>query len=204
MNITKLPFYIRFTIIVVCLVFTVILLRAAASLLIPLFAGLLLAILLLPIVKILERIHINRAVACLVAVFCFILSFAVVNYFLTAQISSFSKELPNINNKIQAVFASLQHWVTVKFNVDNAQQSDYLSGSFNNIFNGITGFLYKLFFSFGNMVIWTLFVCVYAFCILYYRRLLVRFVMKLVEKDYANEMPVIIRENKKVIKNYLW
>lgn len=203
MNIDKLPFYIRFTIVVVCLVFTVIILREASSLLIPLFAGLLLAILLLPIVKFLEHIHINRGIACFIAILCFVITFAFVNYFLTAEISGFAKELPNITNKIQGVFASLQQWVTAKFNVNNSQQSDYLSSSFNGMLNGITSFLYRLFFSLGNIVIWILFVCIYAFFILYYRRLLVRFVMKLVEKDYSHEMPAIISENKKIIKSYI-
>lgn len=203
MNTYKLPFYIRFTIVAVCLVFTVIIMREASPLLIPLFAGLLLAILLLPIAKFLERIHINRAVACIAAVFCFILSFITINYFLTAEISGFSKELPNINNKLQVLFATFQHWVTVKFNINDAQQSDYLSSSFKDIVNGISGFVSKLFISFGNMVIWILFVCIYAFFILYYRKMLVRFVMKLVEKDYPNEMPIIVSENKKVIMGYI-
>ena len=203
MNIDKFPFYIRFTIVLVCLVFTVIILREASSLLIPLFAGLLLAILLLPIVKFFERIHINRGIACFIAILCFVIIFAFVNYFLTAEISSFAKELPHITNKIQGVFASLQQWVTAKFNVNNSQQSDYLNSSYNGMLNGITSFLYRLFFSLGNIVVWILFVCIYAFFIMYYRRLLVRFVISLVEKEYSHEMPAIISGNKTIIKSYI-
>ena len=203
MNIDKFPFYIRFTIVVVCLVFTVIILREASSLLIPLFAGLLLAILLLPIVKFFERIHINRGIACFIAILCFVIIFAFVNYFLTAEISSFAKELPHITNKIQGVFASLQQWVTAKFNVNNSQQSDYLNSSYNGMLNGITSFLYRLFFSLGNIVVFILFVCIYAFFIMYYRRLLVRFVISLVEKEYSHEMPAIISGNKTIIKSYI-
>ena len=203
MNIDKFPFYIRFTIVLVCLVFTVIILREASSLLIPLFAGLLLAILLLPIVKFFERIHINRGIACFIAILCFVIIFAFVNYFLTAEISSFAKELPHITNKIQGVFASLQQWVTAKFNVNNSQQSDYLNSSYNGMLNGITSFLYRLFFSLGNIVVWILFVCIYAFFIMYYRRLLVRFVINLVEKEYSHEMPAIISGNKTIIKSYI-
>ncbi len=199
----KLPFYIRYTIVTVFLVFTVIILRGAASLLIPLFAGLLLAILLLPIVKFLERFHMGRGLAAFIAVFCFVICFAIVNYFLTAQISGFSKELPNILAKIKVEFASFQQWVTLKFHVNDAQQSGYLGNSFNEMLNGVTGFLYSMFLSLGNIVIWILFVCIYAFFILYYRAMLVRFIMKLVEKDFPDEMPVIVSENKKVIKGYI-
>ncbi|MEO7531844.1 MAG: AI-2E family transporter [Sediminibacterium sp.] len=202
-SVHKLPFYIRYTIVTVCMVFSVLILRQASSLLIPLFAGLLLAILLLPIVIFLERFHVPKSAACLVAVFCFIIAFSIVNYFLTAEISGFSKELPNIIAKLKIEFASLQLWISTKFHVNTEQQSDYLSNSLNDMLNGVTGFLYRLFFSLGNIVIWILFVCIYAFFILFYRARLVKFVSTLVGKDFANEMPIIISENKKIIKGYI-
>lgn len=203
MNIKQLPFYIRYTIVAVCLVFTVILMRGASPLLIPLFAGLLLGLLLLPIVIFLERLHFGRALACFLAVLSFILLFSVINYFLTSEISGFAKEMPAIIEKIKLAFVSFQTWVTEKFNVDPARQSGYLSSSLNNMFNGLSGFLYRMFFSLGNVVIWILFICIYAFFILYYRNLLVRFVMKLAEKDFPDQMPVILRENKTVITRYI-
>lgn len=199
----RLPFYIRYTIVIVCLVFTVIILQGASSFFIPLFAGLLVAILLLPIAAFLERFHIPRSIACLVAVFCFIISFSIVNFFLTTEISGFAKELPNIIVKIKVLFASLQQWVTIKFHVNNAQQLDFLNNFFTELLNGFSGFLSRFFFSLGNIIIWILFICIYAFLILYYRDLLGKFVVKLVEKEYPKEMPVIISENKKVIRGYI-
>ena len=202
--ITKsLPFYIRYTIVAVCLVFTVILMRGASSLLIPLFAGLLLAILLLPIVKFFERLRLGRGLSAFLAVFCFIISFSVINYFLTTEISGFAKEMPGIIEKIKIVFASFQQWITLKFHVNSTQQSGYLSSSFNDMLNGLSGFLYKLFLSLGNIIIWILFVCIYTFFILYYRNLLVRFVMKLTRKDFPEQMPLILNENKHVIRGYI-
>lgn len=202
-HITKLPFYIRFTIVAACLVFTILIMREASSLLIPLFAGLLLAILLLPLVKVLENIPIHRGIAALLAVLCFVIVFGMVNYFLASEIARFVKELPNLNTKIQAEFISLEQWITAKFNIDNAQQTDYLSSSYKEIVNGITGMARKIVFSFGKMVIWTLLVCIFAFFILFYRRLIVRFLIKLVEKDYPDEMPLIITENKIMIMNFI-
>ncbi len=202
-NVSKLPFYIRYTIVAVCIVFTIIIMREASSLLIPLFAGLLLAILLLPLVTLLERIHIPSSAACLLAVLCFIILFMGVNYFLTAEISAFSSEMPNINIRVQGMITSFQQWLTAKFHIDRAQQTGYMSSSFKDIVNGITGFVTQLFLSLGNIVIWILFVCVYTYFILFYRKLLVRFIMKLVENDYPDEMVIIVGENKKIIKGYI-
>lgn len=199
----NLPFYIRYTIVAICIVFTVIIMRGASTLLIPLFAGLLLAILLLPIVNFLQKIGVGRSLACTAAILSFVIVFLGVNYFLTAEISGFSRELPGINTKMQALFASFQQWVATKFHIDQAQQTDYFSSSFKDIVNGVTGFVSTIFFSLGGIVIWILFVCVYAYFILYYRRLLVKFVMKLVENDYPDEMVIIVSENKKVIKGYI-
>ena len=199
----KQPFYFRLTVVLVCLVFSVLIMRGASALLIPLFSGLLLSILLLPIVNFLERLGIGKGFAALLSVFCFIIGFLLVNYFLTAQVSLFSKELPNINNKMQGLFSSLQQWLSTKMNIDQAQQTGYLSSSFKDMVNWITGFASQLVLSLGNILIWILFICIYAFFILYYRRLLVRFVMKLMENDYPDQMLNIIQENKKVIKGYI-
>lgn len=198
----KLPFYIRYTIVVVCIVFTVIIMRAAAELLIPLFAALLLAILLLPVVKWLGR-FMNEGLACFVAVLLSVITFGVVNYFLTAQITDFSKEIPGIVEKIKGVFASLQQWITEKFHIDNEHQSGYLSDALNHMLNGITAFLTTLFLSFGNIVLRIFFICVYSFFILYYRALIVRFIMQLVKNDFEEEMPLILNENRNVIKHYI-
>src|SRR5476651_589976 len=110
-NANKFPFYIRYTIVAVCIVFTVIIMREASSLLIPLFAGLLLAILLLPLVTFLQKLYVPASMACLLAVLCFVISFMAINYFLTAEISGFSREMPNINNRMQGLFTSLQQWL---------------------------------------------------------------------------------------------
>jgi predicted PurR-regulated permease PerM len=200
---TILPFYFKLTTVLVCIVFTVIILREGSSLLIPLFAGLLLAVLLLPIAKFLERIHIPRAAASFLSLLCFIFLFSLVNYFLVTEISIFSKELPSINNKVQDLLISVQHVLSNKFNIDHAQQSTYLKGSFNDVVNGVTGFVSALVFSFGNILIWALFICIYAFCILYYRKLIVSFLIKLVENDYPNEIIQIINQTKKIISSYI-
>lgn len=198
----RLPFYIRFTIVVVGIVFCVIIMKEAASLLIPLFSGLLLALLLLPIVKFLERRRFNKIFACVVAVLCFVILFFVVNYLLTIQIIGFVKQLPSTNHRLQDSFKSLEEWVADKFNIGNSDDPGYLSNSLKDMSAGITGMLRKLIVSFGNVIIWTLFICVYAFFILYYRKLLSRFVLTLVQKDCPAEMPVILLESEKVIKSY--
>lgn len=197
------PFYVRLAISLVCLVFSVLILREASALLIPLFGGFLLAIVLLPLVHVLERKGTSRSGASMIAVSCFILAFFTINYFLTAQLALFSTELPNINNKMQEMFAGLQSWFSSKFHIDQAHQINYLSSSFKDIVTWVTGFASRLVLYLGNIIVWILFVCIYAYFILYYRRLLVRFVMKLLEKDYPDQVQHIIRENKKVIKEYI-
>jgi predicted PurR-regulated permease PerM len=199
----KLPFYIRYTIVLISLVFTVIVMREASTLLIPLFAGLLLAILLLPLVKVLERARVPSALACLLAVLCFVILFVCINYFLTMQMLRFLRELPDINAKILGLITSSEQWITAKFNIDDAHQSDYLGNSSKDIVAGITGMAKKIFISLANMIAWILFVCVYAFFILFYRRLLLRFVTRLAVDDFPTETPAIISEQGSVIKNYI-
>lgn len=83
------------------------------------------------------------------------------------------------------------------------QQSTFLKGSFNDMVNGVTGFVISFVYSFGNIVIWALFICIYAFYILYYRKLIVNFMIELVENDYPNEILQIINQTKKIIGSYI-
>ncbi len=200
---TKLPFYVRLTIVLVCLVFIVLIMRGASSLLVPLFTGLLMAILLLPFTRLLERRRFGRAGAAFTAVLVFIIAFLSLNYFLSVQITLFSKELPVINAKIQIILLDFQRWLSTHFQINRAEQSDYVDSSLKDIVNMITGFASQLFLSLGNIIIWLLFSCVYAFFILYYRHMLVRFVRKLMENDYPDIMLHVIGENKKVLKGYI-
>lgn len=203
MNKIIIPFYVSFTIVVVCIVFTVMIMREASALLIPLFAGLLAAILLYPVVIILEKRKLGRFMSALIAVLLFMLVFGIVNYFLMVEIIRFLKELPNLNARLQGMSLSLEQWIAAKFNIDSAQQADYLSSSTKDIIIAITQIARKAFVSFGNLIIWILFVCVYAFFILYYRKLLARFFIRLAENDCPDEMPVIMFETEKVIKSYI-
>lgn len=202
-DIRKAPFYVRLTIVAAGLVFITLIMRGASSLLIPLFAGLLLAILFLPLANFMETRGFRRSTAALVSVLCFVFVFLGINYFLTAQISSFLSDLPGINAKLQSIFSGLQAWFAEKFHIDKAHQTDYLSSSLKDIVSGITGFASLLLLSLGNILIWILFVCVYAYFILYYRRLLYRFVIKLFEHDCPDEIRNIIGGNKLVIKSYI-
>lgn len=199
----KAPFYVRLTIVLVCLVFMVLIMRGASSLLVPLFTGLLMAILLLPITRRLEKWGFGRAGSALTAVLLFIIAFLSLAYFLSVQISLFSKELPVINAKLQIILLDFQRWLSTHFRIDRAEQSDYVDGSLKEIVNVVTGFVSQLFLSLGSIVIWILFSCIYAFFILYYRHLLVRFVRKLMENDYPDIMLHVIGENKKVLKGYI-
>ncbi len=199
----KQPFYVRLTIVLVCIVFVVLIMRGASTLLIPLFSGLLLAILLLPLTSKLQSWRFSRSGAAITSVTCFLVALAALNYFLTEQVALFSQDLPLINTKVQLLLPDFRAWLSVHLHIDQAEQIDYMGSSLKDIVNWMTGFASELFLSVGNILIWIVFTCIYTFFILYYRQLLVRFVLKLMENDYPDAMLRVIEENKKVLKGYI-
>lgn len=199
----KQPFYVRLTIVLICIVLLVIILRGAAALWVPLFSGLLLAILLLPVNNFFQRWHFGRSGAAIASVVCFLLALVALNYFLTEQFTLFSRDLPQINTKVQGLVNDFQRWLSVHLHINRAEQTDYVGSSAKDIVTWLSGLASGLFLSLGNILIWIVFTCIYSFFILYYRRLLVRFVLKLMENDYPDTMLQVISENKKVIKGYI-
>ncbi len=92
----KLPFYAHLAAILLSLVLIVFILHVGSSIFIPLFFSLLIAFMLLPLTKWLERRRFSRSLAAMVAILLFVILITGVFYFLGAQIGDFSKDLPEL------------------------------------------------------------------------------------------------------------
>ena len=95
----KYPFYLKATVILFGLVLFFFALSILKPVLIPVSFGLMLAILLNPFVNWLERKEVNRTVAIAIAILFSLLFLALVTYFISSQIASFSDQMPTFKKK---------------------------------------------------------------------------------------------------------
>ena len=84
------------------------------GILVPLLFAILLASLLLPVTKFLERVGVHRVISILLSLFLAIIILGSIIYFLASQIANFLDDLPTINERLDKLLNLVQKWVTEK------------------------------------------------------------------------------------------
>ncbi len=107
-------------------VLSVIILYYGRAFLVPLMFGILFAMLLAPVSRRLERWGLGRIPATFVCLFIILLFVAAVVGLITAQATSFSKDLPQIQLRIQELIDQMQHWIETQFGVSPERQLAFI------------------------------------------------------------------------------
>jgi len=200
----KLPFSVRLASILLCILLIATLMMKAQDILIPLVFALLGAFLLLPLVNWLERRKIPRALATLISVLLLIGLMGSFVYFLSMQLVSFSEMFPVIEKQLQDNMGQLQHWIAQKYHINGTQQLGYLNRASGSILNALSGVVQMLLVLFSGAAFSVVFIFIYIYFILYYRKTLLLFVMKVFAEEHHNKVGEIITESRGVIYSYIF
>ncbi|MGX5821023.1 AI-2E family transporter [Chitinophaga lutea] len=200
---TKPPFYIKLSHILLSLVLIVVILRTTKEILAPVAFGFLFAILLLPLAQGLERLRFPRALAATVAVLLFVLIMCGMLYFISWQTSTFLADLPLLEKRLMVMANDLTIWIDHKFEVDSDQQIAWINETAAKSISTVSAFIVNTLTSLSSLLIFLVFIPLYTFFLLYYRRLLVKFLLKLFRQEYAEEVHEVIAHSRVVIKSYV-
>lgn len=187
-NPVQLPFYARLCMILLSIVLIIVLMYEAKEIIIPLFFSTLIAFLLLPLVKWMERHKLPRSLSAMLSILLFVLVVAMLFTFIGRQITSFSEDLPQLGTRIQEWIKQFQSWLDARYNVDYSHQAAYLNnlataaGNYASV--AAQGFLMAI----TGFIIWTIFVFIFTFFILTHRALLKRFFIELFSSHYRGRV----------------
>lgn len=199
----KLPFYARLALTLFAIVLIIFMLSIGSSIFIPLFFALLIAVLLYPLANRFERMGLKRGLASLVSVLLFIGALTAFVYFLSLQLVGFSRDAPLLKARVLDYIVSLQQWIELKFHVNSSEQTDYLQQSATSWLNLFTNSLSTIFISAATFTLWTIFVFIYTYFILYHRRLLLRFILKLFKPKQQETVHSIVQDSRAMINHYV-
>src|SRR5688500_18472068 len=119
------PFYFRFSMILLMLLLAGFILKWANDIIIPFALSLLLAILLIPVNKFLEKRKISRVYSISISlVVAFFFIFGII-YFLSTQILNFLDDIPEIKRRLNALISKGQLWLQDRFGVTTREQAVY-------------------------------------------------------------------------------
>jgi predicted PurR-regulated permease PerM len=203
MNTTKLPFYARVALILFALALIILMMWLGKSILIPLFFAFLVAILLHPVVRFLEKVHIPRALASLLTILISLILIAALFYFFSRQVVRLSKDLPSLQAKVADQLQQAQDWIYNKYHVNNSDQTAYVKKSVNGFMGTAVNSAATTFVGIAETLILTIFFFIFTFFILFHRRLLMQFLLALFDHSHNERVSMIVMKVRSLINSYI-
>jgi predicted PurR-regulated permease PerM len=197
------PFTIRFSLSLISIVLIIVILFQAQHILVPMIFAALFAMLLVAPCNFLERHKIPRGLAALLSFILFILIGFLVFYLVFSQIYRFKNELPGFIDQLSTGLKNLAGNLQEHFHISDENTNQLLDAvSFKNLYNTTT-FLGNTFNTVSNTVVYMILIPVYTFLLLFYRGLIVVFLVRsFPEKDNAIVREVL-NKCRTVIKGYV-
>lgn len=172
----------------------------ARNILVPLTFSMLLAYLLYPIVKRLERIGVHRVPSILVVIIITLAIIASMAFFFAVQVSNIQIDLSEIKQKLIDQTGSPEQKIEEKFGVNMRTMEYYVDNIFNSLF---TGEQTNFFSTTANTIFQIFILPVFTFFLLFYRTKIAYFVFRLVGRKRKKKAVSILRDISSVTTKYL-
>ena len=199
----QLPNYVKFILILLGIVLLVGIMQTFKSVLVPLAFALLIALLLLPLIKDLERSRIPRPIAILLCIVLIVVVVGVVVWFLTMQLISLTSELDTIGNNIGDLIDKVQVFLYNKFGIEPSNRADLVRNAIGSLQDITTTFLGNTISITTGAISILVLMPIFVFCFLYYRDHLEQFLFKFVAKDRRSSLVQTVVSIQQVVQSYI-
>jgi AI-2 transport protein TqsA len=199
----KIALYARFALILHAVVLIILLLYFGKLLFIPLFFSLLIAILLHPLARYFEKLHLGRGIAAALSVLIFVLFIGGFIYFFSLELARFSIDLPQLKDRFTVLLQDLQNWISYKYHIDTASQKTYIAKSSNQLVSQAVSSIGTTFLGIIEILILTIFIFFFTFFILLHRILLRQFLLSLFKRENNSKVNEVVMNTRSVINNYV-
>lgn len=173
------------------------------TLFIPLFMGLLIAMIMYPVAKGLEKKGMRRALSVTISITIVVVIFAALVALLYWQMRTFLKDWPLIAGKMEASFRQLQIWLENNFTITIAIQDGWFGKQADNLVGAlapaITGTLQVT----ANIFFILFMTPVFAALFLYHRQIFVRFLRQFAGPAYNGRLERILGQVIRTYFNYI-
>jgi len=197
--IKRYPFYIRATVILVGLVVFVYCLSVLREIFVPLAFALLLAMLLNPLVDLLQKRRFSKVLAIATVLLAAIIAVAGIGYLLYLQMASFSDQMPAFERKLSQLGRILQHKASSDYGISFQKQAQYISEART----GLKPILANFMGSAAGVLSMMLLLPVYAFLFLYYKVLLTTFLYEIFAEENAKEVGAVLTQTEGAVQSYM-
>ena len=198
------PFYTKLAMVLISLIALFYIAILGKAVLAPLIFALLFSVMLLPLAHFLERrFRFPRSVASLVSVLFLVASLAGLLYVVGSQISNLADDWPQFKQQVMSSVSSLQQWISGKFHIRIRQQNTYVNNATSKLLETGGTVLGDAVLSLSSLLLTLVFILIDTFFLLYYRRLIIRFLVAVFKEENAVVVYDIIAQIQSRIRQYI-
>ncbi|NIJ55284.1 AI-2E family transporter [Dyadobacter arcticus] len=168
---------------------------------VPLALAGLIAVLLRPVEAWLMRIGIPKVIAITLAILFAILIVSAVGILLSMQLADFSDEWPKLKRNIDEFYRDARRWIRREYSFTYRQQAAYLKNAQDKTLENLQGAetLGVVAGPLGTLIL----IPIYAFLLLYYRTMLLHFMVVLFAEKHKEKILEGLGEIKTIIQGYM-
>lgn len=197
------PFYKKLSYHLVSLTLITFIFYIGQEILVPIVLATLLACLLLPINRMLEKWKLPRVVAITISLVLAALIIGTVIYFITYQVSGFIEDLPTIRERLGNLSLTIQKWVRETFGVTIRKQNQYLNETAAQMKQGSAGFLGQTFGTLTEVLSYLVLLPLYSFLILYHRSMIKKFIIQIFNHTHSAPVSEILTATQSVAQSFV-
>ena len=171
------------------------------DILVPLAMAGLVAVLLRPVEDRLIRLGMHKVIAISLALLLAVIIVIGVTLLISMQLSDFTDDLPKIRRHLNDFFRDAKQWVRREYNVSYRDQDKYLQKAQAQTLDSLQS-TDTLGFITGPLGTLTL-IPIYVFLLLYYRSMLLHFLITLFAEKYTGRVREVLGEVKAVVQSYM-
>lgn len=203
---TKLPgsFYAKLAFVLASLIALSYICISGKQIIAPLTYAFLFAILLLPLARFFEaKLKFSRAAAAGLSVILLVLFLFGIIYIVGSQISGLAREWPGFKQTYLLTISKLEHWMAVNFHIAMANQVNYVNSATSKLITSETTIIGETVLSVSFLLLFLLFTVIDTFCFLFYRRLLIRFLIEVFHRENSGTVYEIVAQVQFITRKYI-
>jgi predicted PurR-regulated permease PerM len=198
------PFYERLALILIGFCVLGYLVVMAKELIDPMIFGFLFAVLLLPVSNFVEKkCHLPRSASSFISILLLVGFVGSIMYLIGAQISNIASDWPMLQSQLKESIANLQGWVQSAFHINAHKQMTYVNSTADKIMASGTAVLGTTFGAVSSLLLFYVFILIFTFFILFYRRLLFRFITWVFSDENKTVVVDIVENVQKILRQYI-
>jgi predicted PurR-regulated permease PerM len=198
------PFYERLALTLIGFLALGYLIVIGKELLDPMIFGFIFAILLLPVSDFLEKkLRLPRSMSSLVSILLLVGVVFGILYLVGSQISKVTDDWPMLQTQVKQSLQSLQEWIQSTFHINAESQLSYVDKTAHKIMASGTEVLGTTFGAISSLMLFYVFIMIFTFFTLLYRRLLLRFIIWVFRDENSHVVMDIVENIQSILRQYI-